>query len=236
MNKQKAKYPIRTLLGKYEQWLCIMKSPAIMRTYDRAIERLFNCFPKKTGIEHYTSIDIADYAELRLSKGLGEISLSHELSLLNQFWLWMIEDKSLPLNNPIRAYLTSRKTGVRKCQDLSLTDLNRLLNECPLPTKRYVLNVIQGGQRPIASQRPVLKAAAYRAGLPNFGLRLLKLRITDRLNKDIIQAYCNQLLNALSTEAKPDSNALTSVQISPTYEGSSISDNGYDSTVVGRVN
>src|SRR6266446_7713198 len=230
-----ARYPVREWLGQYESYLLIMKGSKVFRYYDKVLERLFAMFPNHTGLEQFTTVDIADYKLARVQQGKKELSIVYELYVFYAFWRWLMEDKGLPLYNPARAFKNKTPSKSKKI-NISLGELNRLLAECSTHEKRVVLNVIQGVPCPKGKPRQVIRDAAARAGLPAFDLYELKLNLSRRLNRDIIQFYCQQLLNALPPEAQLEGNALTTVQATPLNERPPICPSDYYPSIVGGVN
>ena len=233
--KATARYPIREWLGRFESYLLIMKGREVFRYYDKVLERLFVMFPNHTGLEQFTTVDIADYKLARVQQGKKELSIVYELYVFYAFWRWLMEDKGLPLYNPARAFKNNKKSKSKKI-NISLGELNRLLAECSPHEQRVVLNVIQGVPCPKGKPRQVIRDAAVRAGLPAFDLYELKLNLSRRLNRDIIQFYCQQLLNALPPEAQTNSNSLTTVQAAASNERPPICHSDYHPPVVGGVN
>src|SRR6266550_5550156 len=188
MSNKKPRYPIREYLGQFEAWLLVMYRSNTFRKYDRTLERFFSTFPKYTGIEQFTSVDIADYKLIREQSGAAKSSIYLELNQLHIFWRWLIMDKGLSISNPARAFKNNYKARHTRKSNLSLTDLNSLLSECSVPYKRIVLNVIQGVPCPRKARKEIRDAAA-RAGLADFQLYELRLVVMRRLSREIVQTY-----------------------------------------------
>ncbi|SRR6266403_545809 len=237
MGNKKAtpRYPVREWLGKFESYILIMKGRKVFVFYDKVLERLFAMFPNHIGLEQFTTVDIADYKLARIQQGKKELSIVYELYVFYAFWRWLMEDKGLPLYNPARAFKNKHISKSKKI-NISLGELNRLLAECSPHEKRVVLNVIQGVPCPKGKPRQVIRDAAARAGLPAFDLYELKLNLQRRLNRDIIQAYCQQLLDALPPEPKLNGNTLTTVQAAASNERPPICHGDYHPPVVDGVN
>lgn len=240
MKKQKPKYSTREYLGRFSSWLLTMKGRVAWLRYDAVIECFLSTFPEKKGIEQFTSVDIADYRQIRLKQGLGYSTLQWELILLNNFWKWLIEDEKLPVNNPVRAFKYQLKiTSKYKTNKgmLSLDDVNRLIAECPTTcNKRLILEIMQGGTTPTGRTRHVIRDAALRAGIEGFTFSQLKNYTRSRLTVDIIKAYCQKLLDALPLKAKDTSNTLTTVQSSALNEGASVSNSNSDLSMGEGIN
>ncbi len=237
MGNKKAtpRYEIREWLGKFESYLLIMKGREVFRYYDKVLERLFAMFPNHTGLEQFTTVDIADYKLARVQQGKKELSIVYELYVFYAFWRWLMEDKGLPLYNPARAFKNNRPSKSKKI-NISLGELNRLLAECSPHEQRVVLNVIQGVPCPKGKPRQVIRDAAARAGLPAFDLYELKLNLHRRLNREIIEFYCQQLLRALPLEPKLDGNAFATIEGPSLNERPPICHGDHYPLVVNRVN
>lgn len=197
MKVQKARYPVREFLGKFESWLITMGRSSAMYHYDRVLERLFEMFPAKVCCSQFTSIDIADYKSIRLAKGISELSLDYELGMLKGFWRWLREDQGLPLNNPVRAFIRQTKGSKRYAKGISLVEVNRVLAICSVKEKRAILAVMQGSRVPSFRLSKQIRERAESVGVPDFRLGRLKLLITNRLARDIVQSYCKQLSESL---------------------------------------
>lgn len=239
MKKQKPRFPVREYLGKFSKWLLVMRGRSSFRSHDKVLERLFKMFPGRTGVEQFTSVDIADYRQLRLKQGISDVTLKVELSQLKGFWRWLIEDLRLPVNNPVRAFQSqcSKSQFRTSKQFLSLTEVNRLLDECPTTsTKRSVLRAVQGYDQLGHVARNIIRDAALRAGLIGFSLSNLKIATKSRLNREIVQAYAQQLLDALPQETQLYGNAIATVQVPTLIEGTPISNSNNGTLVIGEIN
>lgn len=215
------------MLGKFSKWLIIMRGRRSWRAHDAALERLFETFPNKTGVEQFTSVDIADYWHLRRARGISDVRMSVEIQLLKFFWKWLIEDQKLPINNPVKAFkFQIARTQFKTSKEfLSLAEVNRLLNECPTTyAKRSVLRTMQGYDQLRCRTRNVIRDAALRAGLIGFSLSKLKIATKSRLNREMVQAYCQQKLDALPQETQLFGNAVATVEPPTLDEGAAISD------------
>ena len=225
MANKKPRIPVREYLGKYEQFVLVMRGRAAFLNTDTVLERLLAMYPKHKGWEDFTSTDIADYREARLKQGLAETSLVFELATLYRFFKWLIEDKGLYCNNPVRAYRHSYWNQLKLTRlTIGLRELNALLRELPSDKeRRLVLNIVRGAKMPRGQTRHVIQQAAERAGIKGFSLFQVASFVRARLAKDIIEAYCLQLLNALAPEPQPNSNTLATVEIPALDEGTPIS-------------
>jgi hypothetical protein len=238
------KYPTREWLGKYESWLVVMKGGAIMRKYDRVLERFFATFPKKTNLEDITSIDAADYRVILEKKGRSPKSIKDTLSIIRMFWDWLIEDKELPLFNPVKLalerpeYRFPKGTFVKR-HSVSLVEVNHILEHCTsLKAKRIVLKVLCGEpgwnySRSNAGRE--IKEAAFRAKVYGFKFPHLKVG-GNRLAREIIQAYCEQVEKTFSMEAKPEGDSLGDIEGTSLNIGTPICHEDEGLMAVGRVN
>ena len=202
MKNKKPRFPIREYLGKFEAWILVMKGRSAFRNYDRVLERLFEMFPGKTCCSQFTSIDIADYKAIRQKKGIQEYSLWHELRMIRNFWKYLQEDCGLAVANPVRA-LQNRPGGHDYAKGITLDEVNKLLAECSVKDQRAILQVIQGGKLPRKRDRQGINEAVVRAGLKDFDLYKLKLRISNGLSRDIVVDYCSRLLKDIDQPANP---------------------------------
>jgi hypothetical protein len=198
----KQKIPKRELLGKYESWLVVMKGGSCMRTYDRVLDKFLGMFPNVEWIEDYSSVHLTDYVTLRKQQGASDKTMQFELNIIRGFWKWMIEDKGLRLSNPARAFkLRVKGTYKYVCKNLSLDEVNRIITACEnVEHKKYILDMMRGavGTPHTGKKRQAIIDAAHRAGFPNFAPVQLKMYLRSGLAKDIIEAYCAELLKALS--------------------------------------
>lgn len=193
--------------------------------------------PKITGIEQFTSIELADYYQVRLKEGASQYTLSCEMLSFRNFWKWLIEDRQLPLNNPVRAFQAKRKgTFHAKKGALSLEDINRLIDACIyVYDKRVILGAIKGTPIPCGTCRGRIKEAAASVGLIDFQLPSLKLCSTNRLTEDIVQAYCDKILDTLPFEPKPDRRSLRTIKSPPFDKGTAVCNSDNDLAIVSRV-
>lgn len=234
MGNKKARYPIRYWLGKFESWLIVMRGGSKLRTYDDVLERFFATFPHKKGLEEFTSIDVSDYKTIRATQ-ISDRSLKLELWYLRVFWRWLVEDNGLCLPTIRKAF----NSGDWKPSTtaLTLSQVNALLAACDSDDdRRIILKIMAGGKCP-GKRLPRITAAAQRAGLaPGFSLGKLRIFTINRLAREVVQTYCNQLLDTLAPESKTASNSLRTVESSSLEVGSSIRDCHDHPSPVDRVN
>jgi hypothetical protein len=234
----KPRYEVREYLGKFEHWLLVMRGRNTFLAYDRLLERLLSMYPKYVGWEQFTSIDIADYEAARIRQGVSSYSLMMELRMFFYFWKWLIEDCGATCWNPARAYRNWRyDPKLRTKRDLCLADIDRLLEHLvSVKDKRTVLEIMAGGKVPSGKARKSIIDAAIKAEIPGFSMRQLKSTFVSRLAKDVVQRYCEQVLNALPVETESDSNSFAAIKLPTLDEGTSVTD-GYDyTTTVSGVN
>jgi hypothetical protein len=234
---KKPRIPVREYLGKYEQFVLVMKGRAAFLNADTVLERLLAIFPKHKGWEDFTSTDIADYREARLKQGLAETSLVFELATIYRFFKWLIEDKGLYCNNPVRAFRNSNWTHQKLTRlTIGLRELNALLRELPSDKeRRLVLDVVRGAKMPRGQARKIIQQAAERAGIRGFSLYQVASFVRARLARDIINDYCLKLLNTLAPEPKPNSNTLADIQVPALDEGTPISNSDDNLVSISRV-
>lgn len=219
MKPHNAKYPTREWLGKYEKWVLIMHGRWAFREVDYTLEQFFGMFPKKNSVDDFTSIDIADWKAWHLKNGSSDGYINNRLAVLRRFWIWLNEDCGLAIANPVRAYKRSiPRTRQALKINISLEEVDKLLDECPDEQKRIVLSVMSGGRCPRGRARNVIREAALRVGLKGFSLSKLKFTFRNRLARDVIKKYCDQVLNSLPSESKLDSNSLRAIQGPPSNE------------------
>lgn len=82
---------IRTLQAQYERHVCLTTSPHSYEKYARALEHFMKKFPEKRGPRDYYSTDIEDYKILRLREGATPTYVRYELSVIRNFFQWMLD-------------------------------------------------------------------------------------------------------------------------------------------------
>lgn len=207
MSNKKPRYPVREYLGKYEYWLITMKGETALGFADSTLNRFLEMFPKKQGLEEYSSVDVADYRALRESQGISPASLRRELLILRAFWKWLIVDRELTLVPIKRAFdLHVEAVAPRKKVGFTLGCLKRLLDECSPDLRETVFNIM-GGNYPLprGKRAAEIHLAARRAGLRDFALAKLRIYVMHRLGKEMIKAYLEGLrsgyLNPVPSES-----------------------------------
>lgn len=237
MANKKPRFPVREYLGSFEAWILVMKGRSAFRSYDSCLEQFFAAFPNKTGVEQFTSVDIADWKALKIKQGIAELTLHYYLGMIGNFWKWLIEDKELPINNPIRAYKRAVKGKYMLPRPrISLEELERFLACCPSNKEReLVLRVVQGANCRGYSRLVWCKRAADKAGLKGFSLLQLKSALGNRLSREIVQAYCQKLRDAFPAESKPEGDTLTTVESATLNVWASVSDYRNNTPPIGRV-
>jgi hypothetical protein len=185
-------------------------------------------FPKKKGVEQFTSVDIADYKTYRLQKGITLQHVVIELYYIRRFWNWLILDRDCHLRNPVKAFqLQELGKGYKpKTYTLRLSEINKLLAELPVKEKRIILHIMSGGNCPNGRASHNIKAAARRANLPlGFSLHDLKLACRSRWAAEVVQAYCQEISNSLPTEPQSKSDPFAAIKVPSLDVRTSISDN-----------
>jgi hypothetical protein len=239
--KNGPKYPVREWWGKYSAWVSIMKGPSVLTVYNKSLERFFEMFPGRVSLEQFTSLDVADYHLMRTRAGYPERTVDTEINHINQFWRWLTIDHDLPFHSIGQAYVNScnkRFKNYKRKNNYSLVAILKLLEECQsVRLKRIILGVMQGGRGAIRSRklREELRNATQRAGLVEFGMQHLRLRTVARLSREIVQAYCQQILDTLPPEPEPNSHTLATVKQPALNEGATVSDGNGDSAPIGGV-
>jgi len=230
MGKIKPRYEVRTYLGKYEHWLLVVRTSGAMRKADQVLERFFATFPEKTGLEHFNSVDIADYKAIRVSQGAKPLVLELELREIKKFWTWLRADMGLPVTQIKNAFSFTRTQRVAQIRPkITLEEVKKLLAECPDgATRRAALQIVSGGKVRKNKKTAVLKEAMKRAGLGQFTLGDLKLKLNKGLGRDIVQAYCKNLGRTFKLEPEFSSNSLATVKVPTTDERPPVSYSGYE--------
>lgn len=82
---------IRTLQAQYERHVFLTTSPHSYEKYARALEHFMKKFPEKRGPRDYYSTDIEDYKILRLREGATPSYVRYELSVIRNFFQWMLD-------------------------------------------------------------------------------------------------------------------------------------------------
>lgn len=216
--KKKPKYPVRKWLGKYSAHTAMLyKNVQAWESNEAAIERFLKSFPRYRSLEHFTATDFADYKALHPSTDARPV---------RQFWIWL-KSQGLPLYQiALDSYRSPHKTNY----NLDLNDMLRLLNECSSPElKRKIISAVKGESAHIpvrlVALNEELRNAASRVGLPaNFRLCHLKARVNKRLRQDLIESYCQKLLDTLSVEPKTTSDTFAAIEASSSNVWPSIGD------------
>lgn len=82
---------IRELQAQYERHVCLTTSGRSYEKYARALEHFMKKFPEKRGPRDYYSTDIEDYKILRLREGKSPTYVRYELSVIRNFFQWMLD-------------------------------------------------------------------------------------------------------------------------------------------------
>lgn len=237
MSNKKARYEIRTWLGRYEKWLLVMKNGSVLEHHDQVLEQFLATFPDKRGLEEFSSIDVADYRVLREKKGVKPDTLRKELQILKAFWTWLTVDRELPLLPIYRAFdIKVEPAKLGPPNSFSLVSLERLLTHCHPIIAEVVLNIVTGKQGRCSRYRVnAIRAAAKQAGIRDFNMGMLKLGRRKRLSREIVQAYCDQLRDTLSSKSKTNGNSFAGIQLTPPDIRPAICDSTYTSSAVSGV-
>jgi site-specific recombinase XerD len=236
---QKPKYPVREYLGKYHSWIVVMHGYGYLCTEYRDHDRFFDAFPNKTGLEQFNSVDVTDYRVLRISQGVSENQLRHELQSLRKFWRWLVEDQKLTVVRIQNAFDVTRTLGGGTTPNkLSLSDVKAILAECPSnKVREAVLNLICGGKNGTDYRVSMaIRDAGRRAGLKDFKTKHLKVRVANRFAQAVLEDYCQQLRNSFPLETKSDSCTFGTIQASSLNERPTISNSDYEPSASVHVN
>lgn len=213
-NKKALRFPVRLWLGQYEKWLLVMYGGVTLRLCEPTLERFLGSFPKKQGLEEFSSIDVTDYRALRESQGISARKLRNELLILRAFWKWLTIDKSLPIMPIKRAFdIQVDSIPIKKRVGITLDSVKRLLQECSPDTREVVFGIMLGNYAmPRGKPAVAIEVAARKAGLRNFSIKKLRLKVMHRLGKDIVQTYLQDLrtsyLNPVPSESRPNISVL----------------------------
>ena len=228
--KNAPKLPVRLWFGKFSAWKSLMGGRTTEQYYSKRVGAFLDAFPKRKSLEQFTSTDVADFRLLQRKRGYSESVINREICAIRSFWQWLIDQKGLPLRN-IAAKVYAPTWHFPKLSGpapyRTLNEAEKLLAELPsLKAKRAVIGIMQGSRcaSTVGKLREEIYAAAARAGLQNFRLVQFKLVTRSPLARDIIKAYCDQLLNALPVEPQPSSNTLTTVKAPTSNEWTTVSD------------
>jgi integrase len=130
---------IRTLQAQYERHVFLTTSPHSYEKYARALEHFMKKFPEKRGPRDYYSTDIEDYKILRLREGATPSYVRYELSVIRNFFQWMLDyHEGLIEYNPaseVRVGRTERTPAKVHPEEIYKTIFDSLV----LPRERVLL-------------------------------------------------------------------------------------------------
>jgi len=237
-NKKAPRFPVGLWLGKYEHWLITLKGETSLRFADPTLNRFLETFPNKKGLEEFTSVDVADYRAIREAQGVSCVTLRRELLVLRAFWKWLIEDRELAVVPIKRAFdLHVEQTAIRKRVGITLACIKRLLEECSPEIREVVFDIMLGNYPlPRGKRAAAIYVAARKAGLRDFILSKLRIRVMQRLGKDIIKSYLQELRHTFTQKTEPSADSLTDIKASIAASGSSIGNNDNNSFSVIGIN
>lgn len=169
--------PIRILQAQYEYFILKVYGRRTLKQYSDAMSEFFRVFPDRDNPEDFFRDDFQDYVIIRQREKTHPMGIAFEISVLKTFWTWMIEQKGLPLANPVSARVPRY---ARKQKDrMSLKDFMRLMSEVHDPrllvAVRCSLNFERLPDLGITknSLGSLLRRACERAGLASCGLSRL---------------------------------------------------------------
>lgn len=205
--KKTPKYPIRKWFGRYSAYTAVELNLNRWLHTSKAIEFFLRAFPRYRSLEHFTSADVADFQA---------VNPSAHLLPVQRFWEWLILKGGIPIRQIV---LDPTRKIIKTKSNLGINDMLRLLDNCEtIELKKRVIGAVNGGKPHIPETSklwPEFQRASARARmLPGFRLNHLKVRVANRLGKDMVQAYCEKLLNALPPEAELSSDTFTAIQLS----------------------
>lgn len=180
--KKKSKYNIRKWLGKYSAYLANTLSYSSWYREESIIEKFLKCFPKKRSLDKFVSCDVADFRLLYPQIDVRPIE---------RFWIWLGHEQGLPLRQIVfeMAIVRARKAK----STLSLDDGIRVLKECYSDKlKLKIIDAMTGKPCYLNSQSKLyaeLHTAAAMAGIPQFELKQLRVRVANRIAQDMLIKY-----------------------------------------------
>src|SRR5580698_6278588 len=114
------RYPVNEWLGKYQSWWLTMRGRKSYRRRMDMLDRFFRHFQAYKGIEYFTMSHVTDYFLWRLQMNKLQTVLL-DMYAVRAFWKWMIEDRGLPLFNPVRpAAMKHIKEEARKREEAAV--------------------------------------------------------------------------------------------------------------------
>lgn len=91
--------PLRSLVGRYEAHLVVRRHKTIA-AYDKALQRFFGFFPRKSRPDQFHITDVEDYRFARLADGAAASSVKMEIGVVSMFFNWLRRAEGLELDNP----------------------------------------------------------------------------------------------------------------------------------------
>lgn len=203
----KPRYPVREWLGKWCAWSTYEVKRETSKLYETTLERFFEMFPKKTGIEMFNGTDVADYVQIRSRRtNATQASIVYEVNAIGSMWTYIVDVKQLPgMYNIAKVFRKSLVAGLptvlKKKNSLSIVETLRLL-DCidDLKVKHEVLDLICGEKVKYNYDSPryiCFKRAAEKAGMPWVAPDTVKQKITNRLQKDIVKEFIDRVRQQL---------------------------------------
>ena len=95
-------YPISVYLGQYESWLLTIYGSRTLRFAAKRLERFFDFFPFLFSLDEFTAADVEAFIRNALVARENKwSSISIHLGVIQRFFQWAIEEKNLPIINPV---------------------------------------------------------------------------------------------------------------------------------------
>lgn len=201
MPNLKPRFPLREWFGKFSAWYiyeCDRKTHII---HSDSLELFFATFPKKTGVEQFTSTDVIDFVELQMKgNNVSQKAVEMKVVAINLFWKYLVDFQRLPgLFNIAKVYRRQAvtPTEIKKRNSLSIVETLRLV-DCidDVKVKHEVLDLICGERVIFAKHTPrhePFKQGALKAGMPWVGPDWLKTKINNRLQTELLKKYIEQV-------------------------------------------
>lgn len=124
-------------LGQYQGALSRRINKQTWRRYSRILDDFFARFPDRKYVHEIYATDINDYKLLRRAEGRKESTITEELSVLRNFFRWLIEEQFLNFPNPLNN--TELRKGSHGFQPLTWSSLEWLFQAAESSGERALL-------------------------------------------------------------------------------------------------
>lgn len=220
------RYEIRTWLGKYEKWLLILYGKKSMRMQSELLDDFLAPYPRKSCLSRISGADVGDYLALLKSKAALKCGVTlaehhhalhsakkfgREISSIDRFWRYLINDCGLPLTNPAKPYLSTTdhtKILPRKQKYPSVAVFKKVYAQASEGLKRRLIAVIIGKEErnriPPSWVLVSMNYACKNAGVKRFTMAELKSAVESGLWRELIKDYALGIGSDIEQLSKPE--------------------------------